>query len=183
MTENLKYRPADAGYASSAFELIGFLGVLLAGYVSERAARGARFPVGALMLFVLSLLCAAYPYLSGLGPWANVGAVALLGAFTYGPDTLMVGAATQEAADPDAMARAAGFVNGLGSVGQILSPYVVALVSARFGWSAVFVVLAGAALLGGAVLTAHWFRHRLPHSIAPLANPRPSLRPGTVVTK
>src|SRR5262249_3358355 len=111
---------------------------------------------GALMMFVLTLLCAAYPYLSGWGFSTNLVMIGLMGAFTFGPDTLMVGAATQEAAQPGATARAAGFVDGIGSLGQVLSPYVVALVSIRFGWSAVFAVLGGVALFGGAVLATHW---------------------------
>lgn len=156
MTENLRYRPVEAGYASSVFELIGFLGVLLAGYLSERAADGARFPVAGLMMFVLALLCAVYPHLSGLGFGMNLVMIGLMGAFTFGPDTLMVGAATQEAARPGTIARAAGFVDGIGSLGQVLSPYVVAVVSARFGWATVFTVLGGIALFGAAVLATQW---------------------------
>jgi sugar phosphate permease len=158
MTEFLRYKPSDAGYASSVYELIGFLGVLLAGYVSEKTAKGARFPVAAIMMFGLAVLCAAYPRLSQSGSWINLGAIALMGAFTFGPDTLMAGAGTQEAAPPEAAGRAAGFVNGVGSLGQVVSPYLVAMVSARYGWPAIFNVLGGVALLGGLALTTQWRR-------------------------
>jgi len=63
MTEYLGYAKPQAGYASSVYELIGFLGVLAAGYVSERWA-GSRFVVGASMLFMLAVLCAIYPMIS-----------------------------------------------------------------------------------------------------------------------
>jgi OPA family sugar phosphate sensor protein UhpC-like MFS transporter len=163
MTETLHYSPANAGYAASIYEFMGFLGVLAAGYVSERAAGGARFPVAASMMATLAALCAIYPHASRLGPIANLAAIALIGAFTFGPDALMAGVATQEAAPPGAAARAAGFVNGVGSLGAVLAPYLVALVSVRFGWDALFSSLGVAALLGAAALatqcTAQWKRH------------------------
>lgn len=152
MTEQLKYTPVHAGYASSMFELVGFAGVLAAGYASEHLTGGARFPVGAFMMAGLALLCLVYPLLSGSGIAGNLAAISLIGAFTFGPDTLMAGVGTQEAAAPGTTARAAGFVNGCGSIGQVLSPYLVALVSGHFGWNALFIALSVVALLGAVAL-------------------------------
>lgn len=156
MTEKLQYSPVNAGYASSTFEFVGFGGVLLAGYLSERSGKSRRFVVGALMMFALAGACAAYPALSGAGVWTNMGAIALVGALIFGPDTLMAGPATLESVPPEAAARAAGFVNGVGSIGQVLSPYMVAGISSRFGWDVLFLALSGAALLGGLALATQW---------------------------
>lgn len=156
MTERLAYSPQAAGYTSSMFEVTGFCGALAAGYASERMFRGARFVVGALMMTVLGVSCFLYPLLSGLGMWANLAGVALIGAFTFGPDTLMAGAATQESVAPEATARAAGFVNGVGSVGQVVSPVLVAGVSARLGWDALFYALGVMALAGAGALATQW---------------------------
>lgn len=156
MTEGLRYAPIQAGYASSIFEGLGFAGVLAAGYVSEHATGGRRFPVGAVMMGGLAILCAAYPWLSQLGLASNLAAIALIGAFTFGPDTLMAGSGTQEAVPPEAVARAAGFVNGVGSAGQVLSPYFVSYISSHFGWDALFFTLSGASILGGLALATQW---------------------------
>lgn len=158
MTERLLYSPVVAGYTSSIFEGVGFAGALAAGYISERATRGKRFPVGAVMMGGLAVICAAYPWLSRLGPAANLAAIALMGAFTFGPDTLMAGSGTQEAVAPEATARAAGFVNGVGSVGQVLSPYFVALISAQYGWDAMFYSLGATSVLGAIALATQWRR-------------------------
>lgn len=158
MTERLRYSPVQAGYASSAYELVGFLGVLLAGYASERIAGVSRYAVASAMMFVLAALVGAYPYVSAWGVWMNLAAIAAIGMFTFGPDTLMAGPGTQEAVPPEIVASAGGFVNGIGSVGQILSPVVVALVAGRFGWQALFGVLGFAAFLGGLALSTHWRR-------------------------
>jgi OPA family glycerol-3-phosphate transporter-like MFS transporter len=158
MTERLAYSPVQAGFASSIYELIGFLGVLAAGYLSEKATRGKRFPVGSIMMAGLAVLCAFYPMLSRFGLPVNLAAIALIGVFTFGPDTLMAGIGTQEAVSPEATASAAGFVNGIGSVGQVLSPYFVALISEKFGWDAMFYSLGAASVLGAAALATQWRR-------------------------
>jgi sugar phosphate permease len=59
MTEMLLYPPSTAGYASSAYELVGFAGVLVAGYVSEKFRAAGRFAIAAVMMFALSALCTA----------------------------------------------------------------------------------------------------------------------------
>lgn len=158
MTEALKYSKTDAGYFSSAYELIGFGGVLLAGYVSEQLRNVSRFAVAAVMMFALAIFCISYPYLSSSGPWFNFAAISMIGAFTFGPDTLMAGAGTQEAAPVQLTASAGGFVNGVGSIGQLISPYVVSGLSTWFGWHTLFACLGIAALLGGLALATQWKR-------------------------
>src|SRR5262249_26576711 len=92
MTEYLNYAKPQAGYASSICEVVGVLGALAAGYVSERLG-GVRFSVGAMMMFVLALLCVTYPFVSSSGVLFNLAWIGLIGAFTFGPDTLMAAAA------------------------------------------------------------------------------------------
>ena len=45
-----RYGPGEAGYTSSLFELAGFCGAVLAGYLSDHFMRGRRFPLGTIML-------------------------------------------------------------------------------------------------------------------------------------
>jgi sugar phosphate permease len=152
MTEELRYSPQNAGYASAIFEFVGFGGVLLAGYWSENGGTGKRFGVAAAMMFVLAGFCILYPHVSRVDPWVNLAMIGLIGAFTFGPDTLMAGAGVQESVRADKTASAGGLVNGLGSTGQIVSPLLVAALSAHFGWAALFAFLGVGAALGGIVL-------------------------------
>lgn len=158
MVERLGYSAADAGYMSSAYELVGFLGVPLAGYLSDRVMHGRRFPVGAGMLLGLALACLVFPRLSALGPSGNLLAIGLVGVLTFGPDTLMGGAATQDAANPAAAATAAGFINGVGSMGQLASPLLVAVVVRGTGWDGLFGLFVVVSLIGAAVLAMRWNR-------------------------
>jgi len=156
MTQGLGYSVAEAGYTSSIFEFVGFTGVVLAGYVSDRVARGRRFPVGSLMMFALALLCLAHPWLAAWGRAGNMLGIALIGMMTFGADTLMAGAGVQDVSRRETTATAAGFTNAVGSLGQVVSPFLASLVSMHFGWNAVFYVLVLVTLTGGAILATQW---------------------------
>jgi OPA family sugar phosphate sensor protein UhpC-like MFS transporter len=161
MTEYLGYGKPQAGYASSIYELIGVLGAVAAGYISERLG-GARFSVGAAFMFGLAVLCVTYPGVSKIGLIPNLAWIALIGIFTFGPDTLIAGAALQDVVPPESTASAAGFMNGVGSAGQVVSPVAVAYMSSHYGWSSLFAMLAAVAVAGGLALATQWIR--LPRS-------------------
>ncbi|MDX1982458.1 MAG: MFS transporter [Bryobacteraceae bacterium] len=156
LVERLQFDPSRAGYASSAFELIGFFGVLGAGYLSDHVFRALRFAVGSLMMALLAGACLLPPVAAKLGVWAVVASIGAIGFVTYGPDTLMGGAAVQDLAPGGAAGSGAGFVNGVGSFGQLVSPYAVALTVDRFGWDALFLCFVALSLLGSAILAARW---------------------------
>lgn len=161
MTQRLHYDAATAGYSSSVFELVGFLGVLLAGYVSDLWLGGRRFPVGAVMMAGLGLACFFYPALSAAGPFFNLLGVSLIGMLTYGPDILMSGAGVQDIVPQQHTASAAGFVNGIGSLGQLLSPYFVSSVVAYAGWDRLFFCLLAVSWTGALFLATQWTRPSL----------------------
>lgn len=165
MVERLGYSQAQAGYASSAFELAGFAGVLAAGYLSDRLFASRRFPVGALMLAGLAAACWAHPALAAQGWAGNLMGISLIGALVFGPDTLMGGAATQDLAHREFAATAAGFVNSVGSMGQLASPLFVAQIVKHWGWDALFCSFVVMAAAGSLTLATRWSRPR-PHAQA-----------------
>jgi sugar phosphate permease len=79
--------------------------------------------------------------------------MALIGGLLFGPDSLVSSSAAQDAGGPAAAARATGFVNGIGSLGALLQGYVTVGIRKSFGWSAVFYVFVGFALLSALALT------------------------------
>lgn len=166
MTNRLQYSAADAGYVSSVFELAGFLGAVLARYVSDRLMNSRRFPTGAIMLFALAAACLAFPLLSAQGPVMNALGIGLIGMLVFGPDTLMSGAAVQDIAPIHVTARVSGMVNGLGSIGQAISPYAVSGVVALAGWDSLFHLFVVLSLAAGAILATQW---RLSSVLAPEA--------------
>lgn len=154
LVQSLHYSEQWSGYTSSVFELVGFVGTLLAGYISDRLMQGRRYPVGAVMLFGLAAALLIHPVLSRLGPVATTSSIALLGILVYGPDLLMSGTASIEAVSPDCAARAVGIVNGVGSLGQMISAYAVAGIVNRFGWDHLFTFFVICTVVAGVLLAS-----------------------------
>jgi OPA family sugar phosphate sensor protein UhpC-like MFS transporter len=156
LVQRMQYNESQAGYTSSLFELVGFSGALIAGYVSDRLLNGRRYPVGATMLFGLAAALLMHPVIGRLGPVAMAGSISLLGILVYGPDLLMSGPASVDAVSQRHVARALGIVNGVGSLGQLISAYVVAVIVSRFGWDRLFTFFLLCALAAGGLLTLRW---------------------------
>lgn len=148
----------QVGYLSSGFELAGVLGVLAAGYLSDKLFRSRKFSVGVLMLIGLGVTSCIGSQLgfidvSGVaGVWSIALFLAILGMFTYGPDTLLVGAAAQDVSRRGKMGATVGMVDGIGSLGVLISPYLVAHVLPIYGWSVLFDILGVLAFLSAAIL-------------------------------
>ncbi|SPE32467.1 hypothetical protein SBA3_1870007 [Candidatus Sulfopaludibacter sp. SbA3] len=69
---------------------------------------------------------------------------------------MMSGPASIDAVSPQHAARAAGIVNGVGSLGQLISAYVVAVIVTRFGWDQLFTFFLLCAAAAGCLLTLKW---------------------------
>jgi len=156
MTSRLGYSAAQAGYTSSLYELAGFPGALIAGSVSDRWMQARRFPVLAMMTWGLGIVLLVYPLAAERSFMAGAVGIALAGLLTYGPDTLISGAASQDAGAGGGTATAAGFICGIGSIGQFLSGYVATYVKGSAGWTALFVWLAAFCLCGGLLFASKW---------------------------
>jgi len=157
MVEALDYGTKEAGYTSVAFEIAGFAGVVIAGYASDKLMGSRRFPVACIMLFGLAGACFVYPTLSGMSLSMNILGISLIGVMTFGPDALMTGAAAMDIGSQKGAGVAAGFINGMGSAGQVLSPLVAAYMSeSRFGWNGVFSLFVVFSIIGGILMATKW---------------------------
>ena len=158
LTERLAYRPEQAGYLSSLYEFAGIAGALAAGYASDKLAGSRRYPVVCIMLLGLTVACLVQPRLAATGWAGTLAGIGFIGVMTFGPDTMLQGAACQDVGGARHAASAAGLVNGVASLGQLLSPYLVAFVAARWGWDILFGVFVAIAGLGAVVVAPFWNR-------------------------
>ncbi len=156
LVQALNYSAGDAGYTSSIYEFVGFGGVIAAGYLSDKVFKTQRFPVGSLMLFGLTIAFIIQPVLTGMGHVATMIGIGLIGFMTYGPDALMSGAAAMDIGSVKGAAKAAGFINGVGSIGQLLSPFIVAFISGRYGWEILFRIFIFTSLFSAILLATKW---------------------------
>ncbi len=141
LSTTVSYAADVAANLASAFELGGVLGVIVVGTLSDRCRSLSRAALAALSLLALAAALLAYVWLSTLGLVANALGLALVGGLLFGPDALLSGAAAQDAGGARAASAAAGFVNGVGSIGAAIEGLAVPALSARFGWKALFPLL------------------------------------------
>ena len=156
MVEHLGYSLAEAGYTSILYEGVGFVGVIAAGYVSDKLFQSRRMPVGALGMWGLAIACFFHPQLAAWSHLGNAIGISLIGFFTYGPDALMSGAAAIDACSPKAAGLAAGVINGVGSIGQIASGFIVAFIASKYGWDNLFYFFVVISLIAGCLLALKW---------------------------
>jgi sugar phosphate permease len=156
LVDHLHFELATSGYISSLYELAGVAGALLAGYVSDRFMQSRRAPISAVMLCGFGVV-ALLPLLEPRpGLFVAAAVIALAGLLTYGPDTLLSGAAAQDVGRGVSTATSSGLIDGIGHMGSLLSPYLVIFVSAHYGWSLLFAVFSCAGFLAAAALIPIW---------------------------
>lgn len=156
MVEQLGYKPVQAGFHSVILELAGFLGAIGAGYCSDKLFQSRRGPVCALMFAGMAIALLAYTRLALMGPGWNLFGMALIGLMMYGPDSLMTGAGAMDFGTKRGAATAAGFINGLGSIGAACQGFIVGYYSQWFGWTALFYLFVGCAVCGALVMATRW---------------------------
>jgi sugar phosphate permease len=151
LTSSLGYTQHSADHFASYFELFGFLGPLVAAYALRRWLQERRMVLGAGMLFALAFICLLHPVLAGSGWFGTAVSISLMGILIYGADVLMSAMAVLDAVPDQLHGRAAGFVNGIGSIGQTLSPFLVTIFVWQFGWTKLFDLFVFFALVAGGV--------------------------------
>jgi MFS transporter, OPA family, sugar phosphate sensor protein UhpC len=142
----LHYGSERAGYLSLSFEIGGVGGAILGGWLFDSTGRGRGWLIVGLTL-ALALASLIYPQVATLGPVAAFGGMVLIGFTLFGPDALVSSVAAQDLGGQAAAGTAAGFINGVGSVGTILQGIVTATVATRYGWDAMFLVFFGLSML------------------------------------
>jgi sugar phosphate permease len=130
-----------AAYFSTAFDWVGFLGVLVAGYWSDRIPGARRTPV----IFWMTcgcLVATTAMWMIGLtSPVLFVLLLGLIGFMAMGPDSLLAGPSAMDAGNRRQAAVAAGVINGLGSIGPILQEPAIGWLKQTQGLDAVFLLL------------------------------------------
>jgi sugar phosphate permease len=139
--ENFGMTTSVAAYWSTAYDWIGFLGVIVAGYWSDRMPGARRTPV----IFWMTAGCLVFTcamWMVGLiSPVLFVALLGLIGFTAMGPDSLLSGACAMDVGSRRQAALAAGIINGFGSIGPILQEPAIGWLKQTRGLDAVFLML------------------------------------------
>jgi sugar phosphate permease len=158
MTEFQGQSIAGGAFKAVALPLIGCVGAVSAGWISDSLFGRRRAPPAALMLLGLSAVCVAFAFLPAGQATLATAMLGLAGFLIYGPDMLISGAATVDFSHPRAAAAATGLTMSTGAAGAIFSGAGVGWLRDITGgeWSLVFYVLAGLSLIPALLMTTLW---------------------------
>jgi sugar phosphate permease len=155
LREHFKLSTTDAGYLSTAFDWIGFMGVIVGGLASDRLSSSRRAPVIFWMSFGC-LLSTIVMWLVGLtSTTAFVVLLGMIGLMAMGPDSLLSGTSAMDVGTRKQAAFAAGVINGVGSIGPIVQESAIGWLKTTSGLDGVFlllVVVIGLATIGTGLL-------------------------------
>ncbi|MFC1609787.1 MFS transporter [Myxococcota bacterium] len=155
LVRDLGFPEEHASYMKVPFPLVGALGAIVAGLVSDKIFGARRGPPAVLSLVGLTLALFVFLFLPPTTLWLSIG-FAAIGFLVFGPDLLISGPAAMDFSSEDAAATVVGFVNGVGSIGAALSGVVVGFVATHMGWTSVFHLLIGIAALGVLATATLW---------------------------
>jgi len=139
---------ANAGYVSTAFDWVGFVGVLFAGWASDKFFKGRRTHVIVAMTVGMAL---AFVFLATIGlqsVWMFGIGLSLCGFMLMGPDSLLSGVGAIDVGGRRRAVIAAGIINGLGSIGPIFQEEIIGYLLDNHGYTEVFNVLIAVSVLG-----------------------------------
>jgi OPA family sugar phosphate sensor protein UhpC-like MFS transporter len=158
--ETLGVGAASSALTAAAMPIGGLVGVIGIGYISDRWFQSRRIPA-----VVLSLLATAAIISIGLKPIENYWVMAayffFIGAFLFGPDSMISATASMDFGTKRGAATAVGFVNGVGSIGGILGGFLPGKITTETDWSPMFyVMLLG--LVGSALVLLPLWRKKPP---------------------
>jgi sugar phosphate permease len=145
--ERFNLTATAAGYWSTAYDWIGFLGVLAAGLWSDKMAGAKRTPVIFWMTFGCLLATTGMWWIGLDSVVLFIVFLGLIGFMAMGPDSLLSGTCAMDVGNRRQAAVAAGIINGVGSIGPIVQEPVIGWLKQTQGLSSVFGLLVGVVLL------------------------------------
>ena len=155
---------ATAGHLSTAFDWVGFLGVIAGGYLSDKVFGSHRTPV-IFWMTVGTFIAMTLLYLVGSTNLVMfVICLGMVGFMMMGPDSLLSGTAAMDVSSKEMAVVASGIINGLGSIGPVIQELVIGHLKTTHGPESVFillVVMAGIGVVGTGVLWMYCRRNQL----------------------
>jgi OPA family sugar phosphate sensor protein UhpC-like MFS transporter len=157
LSESIGASAATSTISTIAMSIGGALGVISTGYISDRFFQSRRAPVA-----VLSLLATAGITFLGLSPvreiWFMWTFFFLVGAFLFGPDSLISSTASMDFGTKRGAGTATGFINGIGSCGGILGGYLPGKITTETNWAPVFNLMLIGLIASAAILMPLWWK-------------------------
>ena len=128
-----RYTIAEAAKIISFLPLVGVLGTIGAGFVSDKLFKGKRAPVNIICLTLLAICI--YLFKINQIPFMDYVYVSAIGVFTCGPQVLIGGLSAVESSSKKVASAVTGFCGMFGYIGSILSGIGTGYIIEKFSWN------------------------------------------------
>ncbi|WGL59281.1 phosphoglycerate transporter protein PgtP [Pigmentibacter sp. JX0631] len=129
-----------AGFVIAAFEIGGFFGSIVAGWLSDVIFKGGRGFVNCLFAFLMAICIVFFWQVSAGKIWLDTILVGAIGFFVFGPQ-MLIGIAAVELSHKKAAATSTGFIGWIGYLGAFVAGGPVGMILDKFGWESFFITL------------------------------------------
>ena len=150
-----------SGYISTLFDWIGFTGVVVAGWVSDKYFHGKRHQTIFIMTCGMFVAFCLIAFIGVKSVWAFAACLAFCGFMLMGPDSLLAGVGAIDVGGRKMAIVAAGIINGLGSIGPIFQEEVIGWILDRYEFHFSFYMMIGICALG--ILGSGYLSYRSRH--------------------
>ena len=148
--------PALAGWIIGIFEIAGLVGMLLAGWISDRFFNSKSHRVVAVeMLLTAACLLALHLVRNTASPIVILILLALAGFFLYGPQAL-IGVTACKHATKKAASSALGIIGIMSYVSVVFTGAGLGWYSDHFGWDSLYLLMTGVAVIGFFFIVVLW---------------------------
>ncbi len=146
---------SSAGWQVASYEILGLVGGIMAGWMSDKMFRGKRGPVGAMFMLGLVVTLLLFWQIPNEHNILSMIILALMGFFAAGPQ-ILVGVATADFTNKQAVGTANGLAGLFGYLGSALAGVCVGWIVDNSGWDGVFIFFIFSALTGMAFFILTW---------------------------
>lgn len=156
MLQDMGLSAALSGWTVAIFEVAGCLGMIFAGYVSDKFFHSRSQRVCAIEMVLVTGCLIALHFIQDLqSPVLFLVVLALAGFFLYGPQALLGVIASNEVSKKSASA-AVGIIGFMSYFSTLITGYPLGLFADKFGWHPIFLLMSGFAVIGLILIATLW---------------------------
>ena len=148
--------PQLAGWTIGIFEVAGCLGMIAAGYISDKFFKSRSQRVCVIEMALVAICLVALHYIQDMNtPVLFLFVLALAGFFLYGPQALLGVVASNEVSKK-AASSAVGIIGFMSYLSTLITGLPLGLFADKFGWHPIFILMAGVSMIGFILIVTLW---------------------------
>ena len=156
MLQDMGLSQALSGWTVAIFEVAGCLGMLAAGYASDRFFKSRSQRICAIEMALVAVCLVVLHFIQDAhSPVLFLVVLALAGFFLYGPQALLGVVASNEVSKK-AASSAVGIIGFMSYLSTLITGYPLGKFADKFGWHPIFILMAGVAVIGFLLVVTLW---------------------------